>query len=92
MLQGEDTVFDLSYVIFSADETYLIDFNEVKETSLETLRYSIDGTLTFVKWNTTDGVPNFVEQLQTKSIYYTHDQMLEQLSTNVWYDLNLGPT
>lgn len=83
-------VSDLTYVIFSSNEVDKIDFNEVMETSLNTLRYSLDGTLTFVKWNTVS-VPVCVEQLQTRSQYYNHDQMLQHLSTDVWYDPNLGP-
>lgn len=38
------------YMIFSLSEVDAIDFNEVLQTSAETLRKSIDGTKSFVKW------------------------------------------
>ena len=38
------------YMIFSLSEVGLIDFNEVLQTSTETLRKSNDGTKSFVKW------------------------------------------
>ena len=38
------------YMIFSLSEVGLIDFNEVLQTSAETLRKSTDGTKSFVKW------------------------------------------
>jgi hypothetical protein len=40
------------YMIFSLSEADAIDFNEVLQTSAETLRKSIDGTKSFVKWET----------------------------------------
>ena len=41
---------ELKYVIFDFSEVYMIDFNEVKETSIETLRISVDESKTFVKY------------------------------------------
>ena len=40
------------YMIFSLTEVDTIDFNEVLQTSAETLRKSNDGTKSFVKWET----------------------------------------
>jgi hypothetical protein len=51
------------YMIFNASEAGLIDFNEVLQTSAETLRKSNDNSKTFVKWeskmitNSTDALP-----------------------------------
>jgi len=39
------------YMIFSLSEVDLIDFNEVLQTSAETLRKSNDNTKSFVKWD-----------------------------------------
>ena len=39
-----------SYIIFNVSEIDQIDFNQVLETSAETLRKSVDETLTFVKY------------------------------------------
>lgn len=40
-----------NFIIFSVEEIDKINFNAVLETSPETLRRSIDGTKTFVKWD-----------------------------------------
>ena len=70
------------YVIFSTSELHLIDFNEVKETSEDTVRKSLDGTKTFVNY---DGPqPASVKNLTTKSVEYTLEQILPIISTSEW--------
>ena len=39
------------YVIIDKDEVSSVDFSKVLETSADTLRYSLDGSKTFVKYN-----------------------------------------
>jgi len=39
-----------TYVIIDASEVANVDFDQVQETSAETLKYSVDGTKTFVKF------------------------------------------
>jgi hypothetical protein len=71
-----------NFVIFDVSELININFDHVLETSTETVRRSVDGTRTFVKW---DGeVPACVESLTTKSQYYTYEEMLELLSGEEW--------
>jgi hypothetical protein len=71
-----------NYVIFDVSELNKINFMWVKETSAETVRRSVDGTKTFVKW---DGeVPYCVETLTTKGEYLTHEEMLTVLSGPNW--------
>lgn len=70
------------YVIFNVSELDKIDFSQVYETSVDTVRKSVDGTVTFVKWE--GEVPSCVESLTTKSSYYTHEEILEILSTEEW--------
>ena len=70
------------YVIFNVSELDKIDFTQVLETSAETVRKSVDGTLTFVKWE--ENVPLCVESLTTKSGYLTHTEILAILSTEEW--------
>ena len=41
------------FSIISSGDASLIDFSKVCETSIDTLRYSIDGTKTFVKYDCT---------------------------------------
>jgi hypothetical protein len=72
-----------NFVIFNTSELSTIDFSQVLETSEETVRKSVDGTKTFVKW---DGevVPPCVESLTTKSPYYTYEEMVTILTTEEW--------
>lgn len=71
-----------NYLILSTSEINLINFDEVLETSADTLRLSTDGSKTFVKWE--DAVPSFVESITTKEGPYTHSEILEILSTEEW--------
>ena len=71
------------FMIFNVSELPLIDFSQVLETSIDTVRKSIDGTKTFVKW---DGntVPSSVESLTTKEVPYTYEEILVILSGPEW--------
>ena len=71
-----------NYVIFSIEELNKINFNDVLETSAETVRKSVDGTKTFVKWDRTQ--PSCIELLTTKSNLLTHDELLSILQTEEW--------
>jgi hypothetical protein len=71
-----------SYVIFNVSELGSIDFGEVLETSADTVRKSIDQTLTFVKY---DGdMPSSISSLTTKQGPYTHSEILSILSGDDW--------
>ena len=72
-----------TFVIFEVSEIPLIDFSQVLETSADTLRRSVDGTLTFVKWDGAS-VPACVESLTTKSVYYTYEEILDILAGPDW--------
>lgn len=74
------------YMIFNVSELPLVNFNEVLETSVDTVRKSVDQTKTFVKWNGEQ--PSFVDNLTTKEGPYTHNEMLAILSTPEWTDPN----
>ena len=66
------------YVILNADEVSSIDFNQVLETSADTLRFSLDGSKTFVKF---DGdTPSFLIGKTAN----THAEMLEILASDEW--------
>ena len=75
------------FMIFDVSELNTINFNEVLETSIDTVRKSVDGTKTFVKW---DGatIPPSVEALTTKQGPYTYTEILSILSTSEWTDPN----
>ena len=70
------------FMIFNVSELPLIDFNQVHETSQDTVRRSTDGTLTFVKWD--GATPSSVEALTTKEGPYTYEEILTILSTPEW--------
>lgn len=96
------------YLIIPSSIVDDINFSQVHETSKDTLRYSVDGSKTFVKYDLViqeeDVVQNSLnmetgETITTTvpagvygrpSIYnesypeYTHEQILEILSTDEW--------
>lgn len=78
----------LTYVTLSTSEVNQLDFNQILQTSVETLRYSVDGLQTIVKWDTVDGVPSCVNSLTTKGPYMTHDEALELMATTAWTNPN----
>jgi len=69
-----------NYVIIDASEVSSIDFNQVLETSADTLRYNLAGTQTFVKFE--GDTPSFLEGKTA----YTHSEMLTILSGSDWTD------
>lgn len=71
------------YIIFNVSELDKIDFNEVQETSAGTVRKSVDGLLTFVKYDT-DEMPLSVSSLTTKQGPYTQTEILKIINTPEW--------
>ena len=70
------------FMIFNVSELSDIDFTTVLETSIDTVRKSVDETKTFVKW---DGeIPECVSTLTTKEGPYTYDEILVILDTPEW--------
>ena len=69
-----------TYVIIDSSlvESEDFDFSQVMETSASTLRFSVDGTKTFVKF--VGEVPSFLEGLPT----YNHDAIRAVLATPEW--------
>lgn len=77
---------DIKYIFFDYSEIDLIDFTQVYETSKDTIRVSIDGTKTFVKW--VGNEPECISSLLTKSIIYNNEEMLIILDTPEWNEYN----
>jgi hypothetical protein len=75
-----------TYVTLSVTEISQLDFSQIEQTSVETLRRSIDDTQTIVKWVTSAGVPSCVSSLTTKGAYMTHDEALTLMATTAWTD------
>ena len=74
------------FMIFSVTELDQIDFTQVCETSIDTVRKSVDQTKTFVKWDGT--TPECVASLTTKEGPYTYEEILVILATPEWTDPN----
>ncbi len=67
-----------TYCIIDASDVSSVDFDQVYETSADTLRYNIAEDQTFVKYS--GNKPRFLYGKDT----YTHSQMLDILSTSAW--------
>jgi len=70
------------YVIIDSDFVPSVDFSQVFETSTDTLRYSLDGSQTFVKYEGTK--PRFLYGLDT----LTHSEIRAILSSPEWRNPN----
>lgn len=73
---------EFKYVIFDMSEVWKIDFDEVMETSIDTLRKSNDETKTFVKY--LGDMPSSVSNLTTKTNEFTHSEIIDILSNEEW--------
>lgn len=83
LLQDYD---DRKFMIFNVSELDQINFTQVLETDIDTVRKSVDETKTFVKWDNT--MPECVSNLTTKEGPYTYDEMLSILATPEWISPN----
>ena len=72
------------YVIIEKEHVDSIEFKHVLETSESTLRYSLDGTKTIVKF--IGEVPSFLDGDKI----YSHSEILEIINNpdNGWVDIN----
>ena len=75
------------FTIFESSELHLINFEEVHETSIDTVRKSIDGLKTFVKYDLL--APSCLQNLTTIVGEYTYEEMLQILSSPEWTSLDL---
>jgi hypothetical protein len=70
------------FIIFNISELNKIDFTQVLETSIDTIRKSVDETKTFVKWDGDE--PECISTLTTKEGPYTYEEILAILATEEW--------
>jgi hypothetical protein len=79
---------DRKFMIFNVSEINKINFNEVLQTSTESLRKSVNGQKTFVKW---DGsiTPDSVQTLTTNEGPYTYDEIIVILNSSDWVDTSM---
>ena len=71
-----------TYCIINSDEVGSVDFNQVSETSVDTLRYSVDRSKALLKFE--GDTPSFLEG----KTQYTHSEILVELATPEWTDPN----
>jgi len=71
------------FMIFNVSELNKINFNEVLETSAETVRKSVDESKTLVKWEGHE-IPTSVQSLTTAEGPYSYSEILAILSTEFW--------
>ena len=70
------------YIVFNVSEIDSINYDEVLENSSDTLRLSLDGEKTFIKY---DGdMPDSVNSLTTKEAVRSHSEIRELLGTDNW--------
>ena len=67
-----------TYCIINSDEVGSVDFNQVLETSADTLRYSVDRSKALLKFE--GDTPSFLEG----KTEYTHSEILAVLATDEW--------
>jgi hypothetical protein len=72
----------ITYITINTDELSLVDFNEVMETSEDTVRLSVDGLQTVLKWKGDE--PAFVSTLSSYEGPYTHEEILAIMATPEW--------
>ena len=70
------------WVTIPLSSTSSINFGDVLETSTHTLRLSVDGTETFVKYDGTQ--PASVAELSGVSSEYNHEAILNLLTGSAW--------
>ena len=70
------------YVIIPYSEVETIDFDQILETAVNTVRKSVDGSKTFVKYE--GDMPSSVLAVEGKSQAYSHEEILEILHTAEW--------
>jgi len=72
-----------TFMIFNVSELGSVNFSEVLESTINTVRKSVDQTQTFVKWDS-ETVPPSVDSLTTKDGPHLYQDMLTILATSGW--------
>lgn len=70
------------FYIIDVSELDLVDFSQVLETSKETVRKSVDGSKTFIKFDGQN--PQFLDDITTKEGPYKYSEIITILSGTAW--------
>jgi len=84
---SQNNFYNRYYVIFNVSELNTINFNQVFETSADTVRLSVNESKTFVKYE--GNMPSSVSALTTKQGPYSHSEILNILAGPEWTDPNM---
>jgi hypothetical protein len=71
------------FMIFNTSELASVDFSQVLETSIDTIRKSVDETKTFVKWDG-ETIPSSIDALTTKEGPYIYSEIQTILGGEEW--------
>ena len=70
----------ITYAFFHISELQKVDFDQVNETSVETLRYSLDGNFAFVNWDGSN--PDFIDTMLCELL--SESETIERLNSLEW--------
>ena len=73
-----------TYAVINLTDVGLIDFSQIGETSVSTIRKSLDETQFVIKWE--EGfIPTFITDFSVIPVAeYDHHSILETMSTSAW--------
>jgi len=73
-----------TYAVINLSDLELIDFSQIEETSINTIRKSLDNTEFAIKWN--EGyTPTFIMDASVIPVgTYDHHAILELMQTDKW--------
>ncbi len=72
-----------NYIIFNTSHLGIINFNEVLEDSIATVRKSIDGLKVVLKWDG-ETIPTSVQSLPSHDGIYNNEEVLQIMNTTEW--------
>ena len=75
------------YITIDSSDLAAVNFDEVMETSIDTVRKSNDGTKAILKFIPPEGqaYPESIRLISSKSARMSHADMVEMLSGAEWY-------
>lgn len=72
-----------TYAVINIADLNLIDFSQIEETSINTIRKSLDESQFIIKWEKQE--PTFISDSSVVPLQVlTHAQCLELMSTDKW--------
>lgn len=77
------------YAIIPAGEVSKINFNEILQTSEDTLRYSLDKSKAVIKWLEVE--PLFLDDVQNVEGPYSHEEIISIMGSADWTDYSMFP-